>query len=113
MINKRGLTPEEFEQVDEELFKHLMIYDTFIEPSGARFEMLKHAHLCQTITLNNSNMTKDVAKSIKTIDYDFLGILDGGTTKERMEAREKQKTSETQSYLASKMQKLKDKKNGK
>lgn len=113
MINKRGLSPEEFEKVDYELFKHLMIYDTFIEPSGSRFEMLKHAHLCQTITLNNSNMTKDVAKSIKTTDYDFLGILDEGTTKERKERREKQNEVQTQSYFAEKMKNLKDKKNGK
>lgn len=113
MINKRGLSPKEFDEIDDELFHYLMIFDAFVEPSGIRIDMLKHAHLCQTITLNNSNMTKDIAKSIKTTDYDFLGILDEGTTQERKEAKHKEKVDGQQSYFASRMKNIKDKNNGK
>jgi len=117
MINKRGLTPQEFECIDDELFQYLMVYDTFVEPSGIKIEMLKHAHLCQTITLNNSNMTKEVAKGIKTKDYDFLGILDEGTTKERRNNRKVQEETKKQesnaSYFASRYEQIKGKNNGK
>lgn len=116
MINKRGLTPNEFNQIDDELLEYLMVYDLFIEPSGVKMDMLYHAHLCQTLTLNNPNMTKDIAKSIKTSDYDFLGILDEGTTKERIENREKKaeeaKAANNNAYFNSRLNKLKGINNG-
>ncbi|WP_145973648.1 hypothetical protein [Phytobacter massiliensis] len=80
-------------------------------------DMLFHANLCQNLMLNNPNMTKDIAKKIKTKDYDFLGILDEGTTKERKENREKSsKATEkenNQNFFASRYKQLKDKKDGK
>nr|WP_287855299.1 hypothetical protein [Klebsiella sp.] len=88
MINKRGLSPSEFEAIDTDLFNALMVYDTYIEPSGTKMDMLYHAHLCHSITMNNPGMTKEIAKSIKISDYDFLGVMDDSrTTKERYEER--------------------------
>ncbi|HEJ7613997.1 TPA: hypothetical protein SMH10_001413 [Klebsiella oxytoca] len=88
MINKRGLSPAEFETIDPDLFNALMVYDTYIEPSGTKIDMLFHSNLCHSITMNNPGMTKEVAKSIKITDYDFLGILDDSkTTKERYNER--------------------------
>lgn len=117
MINKRGLTPDEFKHIDDETLEYLMVYDMYVEPSGTHIDILKHAYLCQTITLNNPNMTKDIAKSIKTSDYDFLGVLGEGTTKERIERRKKaeieQNEISTQSYMKSRMEQLKGKHNGK
>ncbi|EMN5860204.1 hypothetical protein RJ495_005099 [Pluralibacter gergoviae] len=107
MINRRGLSPAEFEEVDDELFQFLMVYDAYIEPSGSKFEMLKHAHLCQTITLNNPNMTRKIAKDINVSDYDFMGILGEGTTKERHEKRVednmKENNRKTQDYIQQRM----------
>lgn len=117
MINKRGLSPEEFEQVDDTLFDYLLVYDALVEPSGTKIDMLYHAHLCQTITLNNPNMTKEHAKKIETTDYDFLGILGEGTTQERKDSREKSKEAvkqqSTNDYFTSRMNSLKGKDNGK
>ena len=36
MVNKRGLSPEEYFSLDPEVLNMLMIYDTFIEPSGTQ-----------------------------------------------------------------------------
>ncbi|NIG74194.1 hypothetical protein F3J34_11360 [Klebsiella sp. Ap-873] len=117
MINKRGLSPEEFKQVDDTLLNYLLVYDALVEPSGTKIDMLYHAHLCQTLTLNNPNMTKEHAKNIKTSDYDFLGILGEGTTQERKNSREKEKEAvkkqSTQDYFTSRMSTLKGKDNGK
>ncbi|HAV1973401.1 TPA: hypothetical protein JG946_003761 [Enterobacter hormaechei subsp. steigerwaltii] len=118
MINKRGLSPKEFEELDEETFRYLMVFDAFIEPSGVKMDMLHHAHLCQTITLNNPNITKDFASKIKTTDYDFLNILDEGTTKERREKRAEKvngsKKENTNNFLQARMDKMKElKANGK
>lgn len=110
MINKRGLSPIEFEQVDDELFQYLMVYDTFVDPSGARYEMLKHAHLCQTITLNNSHMTKSVASNIKITDYDFLGILEEGTRSEKQQQKQQEQESRNNDFFASRMKQIKGKK---
>lgn len=117
MINKRGLSPAEFESIDDSLFEYLMVFDSYIEPSGVKMDMLHHAHLCQTITLNNPNITRDIAKSIKTTDYDYLGILDEGTTKERMDARTKKaeeaKKANNKAYFESRRKSLEGTNNGK
>ncbi|ELO0973797.1 hypothetical protein [Raoultella ornithinolytica] len=92
MINKRGLSPSEFETIEPELFNALMVYDQYIEPSGTKMDMYFHAHLCHMITMNNPGMTKELSKKIKVSDYDFLGLLDDSkTTKERYEERTKPK----------------------
>ncbi|MDX7507802.1 hypothetical protein GFB57_18055 [Citrobacter sp. S39] len=86
MINKRGLSPQEFEDLDPDLFEALLIYDQFIEPSGAKMDMLFYTHLCHTMTINTPGMTKEIARKIKSKDFDFLGILDDRETrKERIE----------------------------
>lgn len=117
MVNKRGLTPVEFEEVDDELLQYLMVFDSFIEPSGIKMDMLFHAHLCQSLTLNNPNMTKDIAQKIKMTDYDFMGILDEGTTKERRENREKtakaKQEDNNKSYIASRLKAIQGRNNGK
>lgn len=46
MINKRGLSPAEFEDLDPDLFEALVIFDQFIEPSGSKMDMLYYSHLC-------------------------------------------------------------------
>ncbi|TKU20201.1 hypothetical protein [Citrobacter sp. wls827] len=92
MINKRGLSPAEFEDLDPDLFEALVIFDQFIEPSGSKMDMLYYSHLCHTMTMNTPGMTKELAKKIKYKDYDFLGLLDDReTSKERITRINKQR----------------------
>ncbi|WP_260232624.1 MULTISPECIES: hypothetical protein [unclassified Enterobacter] len=93
MINKRGLTPAEFDELEPELFEYLMIYDAYIEPSGTRIDMLFHAHQCYTMTLNNPNITDSLRKSLRVDDFDFLDILNANNLSfnEKQEKRKKDK----------------------
>ncbi|EJG2384141.1 MULTISPECIES: hypothetical protein [Klebsiella/Raoultella group] len=97
MINKRGLSPSEFEEIDQDLLNALMVYDQYIEPSGTKMDMYFHAHLCHMITMNNPGMTKELSKKIRMSDYDFLGLLDDSkTTQERYEERIKPKDQQSE-----------------
>ena len=98
MVNKRGLSPDEYFSLEPEVLQMLMIYDAFIEPSGTHIDMMKHAYSCYYTTLSNSNLTPEAKKSIKVQDFDFLDLL-GDSTKtvqERSEER-KEKSKEKQS----------------
>ncbi|HBV7913887.1 MULTISPECIES: hypothetical protein [Klebsiella pneumoniae complex] len=106
MINKRGLSPDEFNELGDELFQYLRVFDAIIEPSGAKFEMLKHAHSCYTMTMNNPNMTKAYADKVKVLDYDFSGILDGLTNKERVEKQKQENVAHTKSYFAEQKERI-------
>ncbi|CSE34626.1 TPA: hypothetical protein ACHUSU_003074 [Shigella sonnei] len=98
MVNKRGLSPEEYFSLDPDVLNMLMIYDTFIEPSGTQIEMMKHAYQCYYTTISNGNLTPEARKSIKVQDFDFLDVLSDSTksTSEKAEER-KLKTKEAQS----------------
>ncbi|MDF2784217.1 MAG: hypothetical protein K0S95_752 [Pantoea eucrina] len=118
MVNKRGLSPEEFFKLDPDTLEVLMIYDSFIEPSGTKVEMLKHAYNNYYATINNPNLTSDARKSIKVSDFDFLGVLDNLTHSEREEKRkndsEKHQMESINSIgMAIKQQALGRKNNGK
>lgn len=92
MVNKRGLSPEEFYELDSEVLEMLMIYDTYIEPSGTYIDMLRHAYQCYYTTINNGNLTPEARRAIKVSDFDFLDILSGNdTAKEKLEKREQKK----------------------
>lgn len=91
MVNKRGLSPDEFYDLDPEVLELLMVYDSYIEPSGTYIDMLFHAHANYNTTINNPNLTSTARRSIKVEDFDFLGILDSKnlTVKEKAEERER------------------------
>lgn len=92
MVNKRGLSPDEYFSLDPEVLNMLMIYDAYIEPSGTYIDMLFHAYQCYNTTINNHNLTSEARKALKVNDFDFLGILDSDLTfKERAEERERNK----------------------
>lgn len=75
MLHKRGLSPQELNDLDPEIFHALQIYDALIEPNGARVDMLKHANLCNAILLTSQSITKEGRKNAKLSDWDFLDIL--------------------------------------
>lgn len=98
MVNKRGLSPEEYFSLDPEVLNMLMIYDTFIEPSGIQIEMMKHAYQCYYTTISNGNLTPEARKSIKIADFDFLDVLGDSTkTTAEKEQERKEKSKDKQS----------------
>lgn len=116
MVNKRGLSPEEYYNLDSEVLNMLMVYDAYIEPSGTGVDMLFHAHQCYNTVMNNPNLSSEVRKKIKVSDFDFLDILDQNlTVKERAEQKrklqeERQENDIKQLGLAIKNQALRKKK---
>ncbi|ENV4137237.1 hypothetical protein ACFJ8K_001303 [Escherichia coli] len=90
MVNKRGLSPEEYFSLDPDVLNMLMIYDSFIEPSGTQVEMMKHVYQCYYTTISNGNLTPEARKSIKVQDFDFLDVL-GDSTKTVAEKAEERK----------------------
>jgi len=76
MVNKRGLSPDEYFNLDDEVLDMLMVYDAYIEPSGIHVEMLKHSYQCYYSSLNSSTLTPEAKKNLKVSDYDFLDVLD-------------------------------------
>lgn len=91
MVNKRGLSPDEYFNLDPDVLNMLMIYDTFIEPSGTQVEMMKHAYQCYYTTISNGNLTSEARKSIKVQDFDFLDVF-GDSTKTVAEKAEERKS---------------------
>ncbi|WP_318392245.1 hypothetical protein [Enterobacter sp.] len=90
MVNKRGLSPDEYFNLDPDVINMLMIYDSFIEPSGTQVDMLKHAYQCYYTTISNGNLTSEARKNIKVQDFDFLNVL-GDSTKTVAEKAEERK----------------------
>ncbi len=90
MVNKRGLSPEEYFNLDSEVLDMLMIYDAYIEPSGIYVDMLFHAHNSYITSINNPNLTSESRKNITVMDFDFLDILstENLSTLEKAEKRE-------------------------
>lgn len=92
MVNRRGLSPDEYFDLDLEVLNMLMIYDAYIEPSGTHIDMLYHCHSMYNQTINNPNLTTDARRSFKMADFDFLGVLEPDvSTKERVENIERKK----------------------
>jgi len=119
MIHKRGLSPEELNQLDPDLFNALFLYDAVIEPNGARVEQIRYANLCHLILMSSANLTESGMKSAKVSDWDMFGLLANKTTKqiakEEEEARIKRDTENFNAMAEMiKAEALKDKnKNGK
>lgn len=91
MVNKRGLSPSEYDVLDPDLLEALMVFDSYIEPSGVKIDMLFHAQKCYTDAIMSGNLSDSFRKSLKVSDFDFLEVLDGEniTQKERLEKRTK------------------------
>ena len=68
MVNKRGLSPDEYFNLDDEVLDMLMVYDAYIEPSGIHVEMLKHSYQCYYSSLNSSTLTPEAKKNLKVSD---------------------------------------------
>ena len=101
MVNKRGLSPDEYFNLDKEVLQVLMIYDAFIEPSGSYIDMLYHCNALYSQTMNNQNLTTEARKSIQVNDFDFLGVLDReSTTKEKVEDYKKRKEEQNSNSIA-------------
>lgn len=119
MVNRRGLSPDEYFGLDEEVLNMLMIYDSYIEPSGTHIDMLYHCNAMYNQTMNNPNLTTEARRSFKAADFDFLGVLEPDvTTKERAENFERKKIENTANSIhaigeAIKQQALGKKNNGK
>ncbi|HHD2919852.1 hypothetical protein ACO1ZG_16240 [Enterobacter kobei] len=119
MILKRGLSPEELDQLDPELFNALFIYDAVIEPNGSRIDQIRYANLCHLILMSSGNLTEAGMKSAKVDDWDMFGLLANKTTKQIAKDEEKARIKrETDQFNAMaemiKAEALKDKnKNGK
>lgn len=92
MVTKRGLSPDEYFNLDPEVLDMLMVYDAYIEPTGTKIEMLKHAYQCYYTTISNGNLTPEARRSINIADFDFLDVLNSDlTTQEKAEVKVQKK----------------------
>lgn len=94
MIHKRGLSPDELDQLDPELFHALMLYDAVIEPNGARIDQIRFANLCHLILMSSGNLTEQGMKSAKVSDWDLFGLLSNKTIRELDQEAKKVKEEE-------------------
>ncbi|WP_370529566.1 MULTISPECIES: hypothetical protein [Citrobacter] len=103
MLHKRGLSPQELDNLDPDIFSALYIYDQLIEPNGSKIDMIAHAQLCHTILLSSQSITKEGRKNLSLNDFDYLGILgdDSLTVKEKHAKREKKKEENSKQNVAS------------
>lgn len=115
MVNKRGLSPEEFDGLDPDILQMLMVYDACIEPSGTEIDMLYHSYSAMNTVLNNASITPESKKSIKVKDFDFLGVLSdqGMTMREKAEQQKKEKAEAQSNDLKALGQMIKNKALGK
>jgi len=104
LINKRGLSPSELETLDPELFEYLMIYDSSIEPSGARFEHIKYSNLAHLILMSSGNLTEAGMKNASVNDWDMYGLLSNKTVHERIQEDEQKQLTQQQLQQSAMMQ---------
>lgn len=118
MIHKRGLSPDELDQLDPELFEALLIYDAVIEPNGARIDQIRYANLCHLILMSSGNLTEQGMKKAKVNDWDLFGLLSNKSTKQITSESSKAKEEEQKRNFNALAESIKDaalkgKKNGK
>ncbi|QUG75860.1 hypothetical protein GKQ23_13030 [Erwinia sp. E602] len=92
MVNKRGLSPSEFNDLPEGLFNYLQVFDALVEPSGVHIDMLYHCYSQYNNTMLSPNITKETRKKISLSDYDFMNIIgdnNGLTSGEKKEFADK------------------------
>lgn len=65
----------DMDELDPEILRAVYIFDTFIEPKGERYEMIKYTNTLYTIFMSNPNLTKEARKKIKPTDWDYLNII--------------------------------------
>ncbi|MBJ9240878.1 hypothetical protein I5488_17890 [Citrobacter braakii] len=102
MMHKRGLSPQELDSLDPDIFNALYIYDQLIEPNGSKIDMIAHAQLCHTILLSSQSITKEGRKNLSLNDFDYLSILDDDslTAKEKHAKREKKKEENSRNNIS-------------
>jgi hypothetical protein len=118
LIHKRGLSPEELNRLDPEIFEALLIYDSVIEPNGGRVDQIRYANLCHLILMSSGNLTEDGMKRAKVDDWDLFGLLSNKSTKQISEESAKAKEEAQQRNFNALAESIKDvalkvKKNGK
>lgn len=99
MINKRGLSPYEIDNIDPELFECLFLFDQFIEPNGARFEHMKFSNLAHLILMSSGNLTEKGMKAAKVQDWDMYGLLSNKTGTELSDEAEQRKKLEQEQKM--------------
>jgi hypothetical protein len=96
LIHKRGLSPEELDKLDPEIFEALLIYDSVIEPNGERVDQIRFANLCHLILMSSGNLTEEGMKRAKVEDWDLFGLLSNKSTKQIAEEAAKAKEEQKQ-----------------
>lgn len=103
MLHKRGLSLEEIDTIDHDIFNALYIYDTLIEPNGARMEMIKYANLCNLLLMTSQSITPEARKKAKVSDWDFADLLSDVslTMREKALKREEQEIENSRNNIKS------------
>ena len=76
-----------------------MIFDTVIEPNGAKFEQIKYANLCHLVLMSSGNLTPEGMKKAKVSDWDMFGLMSNKTTLEQIEEQEATKRNQEQKQI--------------
>lgn len=90
MVNKRGLSPDEFYDLPEDILHALMVYDQYIEPSGLQVQSAMFANLCNLIMMTSPNISEKGRKEARIDDWDIYGTFTNLTQEERILQREKE-----------------------
>ncbi|MDI4774655.1 hypothetical protein MJI35_23845, partial [Salmonella enterica subsp. enterica serovar Anatum] len=103
MLHKRGLSLEEIDTIDPDIFNALFIYYTLIEPNLARMEMIKYANLCNLLLMTSQSITPEARKKAKVSDWDFADLLSDVslTMREKALKREEQEIENSRNNIKS------------
>ncbi|EMX9120786.1 hypothetical protein SM907_09705 [Klebsiella aerogenes] len=71
-----GHSPSTIESFPDGLFDYLQVYDSNVEPSGTRIDMMYHAWSNYNLTMNNPNLDSKARKNLKMTDFDFLDVIE-------------------------------------
>ncbi|WP_411749720.1 hypothetical protein [Serratia marcescens] len=117
MVNKRGLSPDEYYDLPDDLLEALMIYDQRIEPSGLQVQSAMFANLCHLIMMTSPNLSEKGRKEAKPKDWDLFGTFENLTASERQKKREEEEKEQKAQNIKKSFRELMDmekgKKNGK
>lgn len=99
LIVNKGCGVEDLCTMPFSLWIYLYVYQEIVNPSSSRIDQIRHTELLQAIWLSTGNVPKENIKNFQLTELDTLNLIDGKTTKEQAEEREKRIAEQNRSNM--------------
>ncbi|CQI92556.1 Uncharacterised protein [Yersinia rohdei] len=88
-VSRRGHSYQEMMAMPLALFNLLFVYESYVEPNGARIDQIRHAQVLETLYKSSGNLSKEGLRSISINDFDMCGLISGKSQEELLKQKQK------------------------